>query len=139
MKKVGGEKTLKPQKGNPVTRTDNNAVTLIVPWITSGHECKQTMVRGVRTNPDKFITERSRVHEVYIREQEKTKRLSLIISAILFISSCGFYVFAPEDRQSLANWIGAAMLVLSAGAAGYKRLWAKGKDLRIKADQGVGE
>jgi hypothetical protein len=78
-----------------------------------------------------FVSERSKIHSLYILENEKTKRLTLILSAFLAISGGCILIFAPEGREVLANWIGGAFLILSAGAAGYKRLWAKTDKLSI--------
>jgi hypothetical protein len=80
-----------------------------------------------------FIQERSKVHSTYIIEQEKTKRLSLILSVILLLSALLILVFAPEGREQISYWIGGALLLFSAGAAGYKRIWAKAPLLEVDA------
>ena len=82
-----------------------------------------------------FIKERTRLHELYIREEAKTKRLTLIIALLLFLAGCSVILFAPSGRELLFNWIGAAMLIIAAGSAGYKGIWGKSKILELKADQ----
>ena len=82
-----------------------------------------------------MVEERSRVHLAYIVEQEKTKRLSLLLAGMALISACLVFVFAPDGRENISGWTGAALLVFSAGAAGYKRVWGKGKMGSFGADQ----
>ena len=111
-------------------------IRISAPW---GSNITQTFGRGTRGNSvdtNHFLTERSRVHEAYIREQEKTKRLSLFLSALLLLVACLLFVFAPEGREQVSNWIGAAFLVTAAGAAGYKRIWGRTKNMSFGADHG---
>ncbi len=82
-----------------------------------------------------FIQERTRVHEIYIREEARTKRLTLIIAVVLFLLGCSVILFAPSGREAAFNWIGAAILVIAAGSAGYKRVWGKSKLFEVGADQ----
>jgi hypothetical protein len=82
-----------------------------------------------------FISERTRLHELYIREQEKTKRLSLILAACVTVAAAGVVLFAPEGRETLSYWIGAALLIFASGAAGYRRVWGKTKSFSFGADQ----
>jgi hypothetical protein len=120
-------------------------IRIYVPWALKGHYPLQTLSRINRVSqksdlvdPNLFLTERSRVHEVYIREQHRTQRLSLLLSAILLLAACFVVVFAPAGREYVASWIGAALLVSAAGAAGYKRIWGKSKNIYVGADQGKG-
>ena len=80
-----------------------------------------------------FIEQRSQVHSTYIIEQEKTKRLYLVLSVILLICALLIMVFAPEGKEQMSYWIGGALLVFSAGAAGYKRFWAKAPMIEFDA------
>ncbi len=75
------------------------------------------------------------MHKAYIEEQEKTKRLWLVLSVIALLSALALIVFAPEGRETLSYWIGGALLVFSAGAAGFKRVWGKSKVFSLGADQ----
>jgi hypothetical protein len=86
-----------------------------------------------------FLRQRTRLHEVYIQEEAKTKRLTLILGAAVFLAACGVILFAPAGREVTFNWIGGAMLVVAAGIAGFKRVWGKTKDFQLQADQGVAE
>lgn len=115
----------------------NGEVYLSVPWLRSGKNIPlQSISRVSRKNASHFISERSRVHETYIREQEKTKRLSLVLAAACFIAGCVVIVFAPADREMLSNWVGAALVIASAGTAGYKRVWGKNDKTSVGADDG---
>jgi hypothetical protein len=113
-----------------------NEIKISAPW---GGMQRQWMYNVDRSsNPriqEKFIKERSKVHLEYIKENEKTKRISLIASAILLALGLIIIVFSPSEKQFLSYWIGASLLLLAAGTAGYKRIWAKSKVLDIKADQ----
>jgi len=107
-------------------------VKISAPW--GGFQ--QQSNTGYFNDPDAhrtFIEERSKVHKTYILEQEKTKRISLFSSVLLFIVAVCAVLFAPPGREELSYWIGATLLVFSAGAAGYKRLWAKAPLINIKA------
>lgn len=102
----------------------SNDIHLAVPWLRSNkNQLMQSVSRASRNEAHHFISERSRVHETYIREQEKTKRLSLALAAACFITGCVVIVFGPNDREVLSHWLGAALLIAAAGAAGYRRVW----------------
>ncbi len=90
--------------------------------------------RGNREVQEKFISERTRLHETYIQEEARTRRWMLVIAAILFLASVAVVLFAPAGRQTLSYWLGGTLFVLSAGAAGYKRIWGKTKDKSIKLE-----
>jgi hypothetical protein len=82
-----------------------------------------------------FLAERSRVHEAFIREEARTKRLALIVGAVLFASGCLVIVYAPSGRETVSGIIGAAMLVVAAGTTGYKRVWGRSAVVSVGADQ----
>lgn len=81
----------------------------------------------------RVVMERSRVHEEWIRQEGKTKRLALIIGAVLFLAGCQVVVFAPQGRETVAAIVGAAMLVVAAGTAGYRRVWGRGPLIAVGA------
>jgi hypothetical protein len=109
-------------------------IRLSTPW---GNACNvsQGLRGGDSESLNAFITERTRLHELYIKEQAKTKRMALILTAILILASGAIVLFAPEGRETLSYWIGAALLVFAAGAAGYGRLWAKVPGVSVRADE----
>ena len=82
-----------------------------------------------------FLRERTRLHETYIKEQELTKRIGIILSAVLILSAAALILFAPEGRETLSYWIGAALVIFAAGAMGYQRIWGKSKNISFGADQ----
>jgi len=84
---------------------------------------------------ERFLIERTQVHALYIAEQEKTKRLGLILAAVLIIAASAIILFAPEGRETLSYWIGVALVIFAAGAVGYKRVWGKTKNISFGADQ----
>jgi O-antigen/teichoic acid export membrane protein len=82
-----------------------------------------------------FVVERTRLHEAYIREQERTKRLGLILAAFLILAAATMILFAPAGRETLSYWIGSALVIFAAGSVGYKRVWSKTKSTSFGADQ----
>ena len=46
-----------------------------------------------------FIIERTKVHETYIKEKEKTKRITLLISALFLIASITIILFSPDSKK----------------------------------------
>jgi hypothetical protein len=82
-----------------------------------------------------FLQERTRVHETYIKEQERTKRIGMILSVVLILGAAALILFAPAGRETLSYWIGAALVIFAAGAMGYQRVWGKSKNLSFGADQ----
>ncbi len=113
---------------------ENGEVRLSVPWI-EGDANICNVAWGSEDVTRSFVEDRTRLHETYIREQEKTKRLALILSSVLFICALAIVMFAPEGREELSYWIGGTLLLFSSGAAGYKRLWAKGPLLSFEAGE----
>ena len=78
-------------------------------------------------------------HETYIQEHEKTKRLSLLLSAALLVVACLVVVFAPEGREIVAHWVGVAIFITSAGVAGYTSIWGRVKSMRLGAGRDLAE
>jgi hypothetical protein len=85
-------------------------------------------------DPSEFIRERSIVHLQYIIEENKTKRLALVISALLVIAGGFILAYAPAANRVLANFIGIALVISAGGAAGYKRLWFRSRERQLLAD-----
>ena len=82
-----------------------------------------------------FVMERTALHQAYIREQERTKRIGMVLAAVLILGAAALILFAPEGRETLSYWIGAALVIFAAGAMGYKRVWGKTKNNSFGADQ----
>jgi hypothetical protein len=80
-----------------------------------------------------FLQQRGRIHEVYIVEHEKTKRLGLMVSCFLVAVGAGVVLFAPPGREVVASWLGAVLLLAAAGAVGFARIQAKTKLLEFAA------
>lgn len=81
-----------------------------------------------------FVTERSKVHAIYIVEQEKSKRLSMVLSVVLLIAAMLIVLFSPEDKEIISYWMGVALVIFSAGSAGYKRVWGESSMIKFEAD-----
>jgi hypothetical protein len=87
---------------------------------------------GVHNN---FIVERTRLHETYIREQARNKRIGLILSFILILAAALIVMFAPKDREKMSYWVGASLVIFAAGAGGFGRVWGKAANISFGADQ----
>jgi hypothetical protein len=60
-------------------------------------------------------------HEIIklrITEQEKTRRLLIIITAILIVFAACIMVFGPDGRQAISTIIGVILLVFALGSIG---------------------
>jgi hypothetical protein len=66
-----------------------------------------------------FLETRARLHELFIRETEKTKRTALWLAAALIALACSIPFFAPPGREIISYWISGALFVFAAGSAGY--------------------
>lgn len=117
------------------SKIPRHEVHISAPWETDVTQCVMSEGGNFR-DVERFLIDRSRVHERYIVEEAKTKRIALAISAILFLCGCLVIVFAPAGRESLATWIGASMLIVAGGVAGFKRVWAKVPAIDVGADEG---
>lgn len=69
------------------------------------------------------------------KEEQKTKRLWLVLAVVAVLVSLILITFAPDGRETLSYWIGGVLLIFAAGAAGYKRVWGKSKLFEVGADQ----
>ena len=72
--------------------------------------------------------------ETLVKEQEKTKRISLVLAVTLIIISVLLLIFAPEGKETLSYIVCAVLFVFAAGAVGYKRIWGKVPFAEFKAD-----
>lgn len=121
-------------------KSDRNEVRLSPPWGAGSQIVRVQQMASVSNHlqsalAEEFVKERTRVHELYIREQERTKRIGLVLSAVLILAAAAMILFAPSGRETLSYWIGAALVIFAAGAGGYKRVWGKTKNMTFGADQ----
>jgi hypothetical protein len=81
-----------------------------------------------------FVRIRSALHEVSIKETEKTRRLAMCLSAGLLALPCIIPVFAPARHEVLSYWVGLALFVFSAGSMGYSSITFNSKKLSLKGE-----
>jgi hypothetical protein len=121
-----------------------SSIDMIAPWAESGAPPQQFYQPGQggdfsgEGGPEAmaiFVKERSRVHEVFIREQAKNKRIGLILAFVLIILASLLVLFAPDGRQTLSYWIGGALIIFAAGASGFGRVWGKAYNFSFGADR----
>lgn len=106
--------------------TDGASVRISAPWGEGQYfdpGPMQAVVQQQATND--FLRIRSELHRTYIVEQEKTKRLGLLVACALLIVGAAVVIFAPDGRDAVANWMGGALVVAAAGAVGFSRVHAK--------------
>ena len=70
-----------------------------------------------------------------IPETEKTKRLWLALAFVAMLAALLILVYTPPGREMLSYWIGGALLIFAAGAAGYKRVWGKAPGFSVRSGQ----
>ena len=58
-------------------------------------------------------------------ELEKTKRLLIVVVAILMVCSSAIFVFAPENKNTVATIMGSVLLVMALGAVGVSKFLLK--------------
>jgi hypothetical protein len=114
-------------------KNEKDEVKISAPWGGKQQFMQSSKLRDSEATKH-FVEERSKVHTMFIVEQEKTKRLGLVLSVILLIAAMLIVLFSPEDKEVVSYWIGGALLLFSAGAAGYKRIWAKTPLFEVDAD-----
>ena len=61
-------------------------------------------------------------YESCVKEQEKTKRIFLILAVILILFAITLLIFAPKGKETLSYIICSVLFIFAAGAAGYKRI-----------------
>lgn len=83
-----------------------------------------------------YVEKRSSVHETQIKEIERTKRTTLVVSAVIFIVAAILVVFSPQDKEVVTYSIAGSMLLLASGIAGYGILKIKTNRFSAEASQG---
>jgi hypothetical protein len=72
-----------------------------------------------------FVENRTALHQYIIKQRQITKRFTLSLAAFLLVAAAVLMLFAPEGREVLSYSIGAALVLISAGAMGFHGFWAK--------------
>jgi hypothetical protein len=115
------------------TASKNQITTkLTPPW--GNDPCLQAIAQGKLADQATaaFIAKRTELHKTFICETEKTRRLSLLLAAILLVLACCIPIFAPAGRETLSWWIGLALFVFAAGAMGYTAIVIRTKKRELR-------
>jgi hypothetical protein len=129
----------KGAKSKKVPSPDAGHINLSAPWEDSQYGNANVMSGVALAEPDgtpiatRFVEQRSKVHETYIKEHNRTKRLGLVISAVLVVASCCVVLFAPAGRETASYIIGAVLVVIAAGVAGFTAIKLKVPGFRLDA------
>ncbi len=115
-------------------------ISLSTPWKSSQSVRMSNVAKCRANNVDHpfgqgFVKERTRLHETYIRETARTKRIGLVLAFALILSGALVVLFAPPGRETLSYWMGAALVIFAAGAVGFGRVWGKASRISFGADQ----
>src|SRR5216684_338872 len=114
--------------------TPKNQITtkLIPPW--GDDPCMQAIAQGRLADQATaaFIAKRTELHQTFVRETEKTRRLGLLLTACLLALGCCIPIFAPLGRETLSWWISAALFVFAAGAMGFTTIGVKMKKRELR-------
>ncbi len=106
----------------------DSAVGLFMQTNSSVFEAIQT------SGPPSVIEAVVRVQVTSIAERHKTRRLGFVVSAVLTLAAAAILVFAPENRESVAEWVGAALFTAAVGAAGFTHVRFKLPGTSLKMD-----
>ena len=87
-----------------------------------------------RSESEIFIAERTRLHALYIKEQEKTKRISLLLAVVFILIAVVLLIFAPEGKETLSYIVCVVLFIFAAGAVGYGRIKGKIPFTEFEAD-----
>ena len=110
-----------------VTKSEKNHLRRNQPKVTPSD------IRREQDRIKKFLTERTRLHETYIKEKERTRRIGMIIAAALLALACVLPLLTSEGRETLSYIISAALFVAAAGAFGFTHVSINNKDAEISA------
>jgi hypothetical protein len=113
-----------PKKKDATAKS--NIIELSTPWIDGQHRLLMGEPRNEGFSMDEFVAasfiiERSRVHEQYIRDAGKTKRLGYLLAAALLGLAIVVPVFAPDGRSTLSVLTSATLALFAAGVFGYSK------------------
>ena len=88
------------------------------------------------TGLERFVEQRSEVHKEFIRQAEITKRWGMATACLCVVASAAVLVFAPEGREITSYVVGAALVVLAAGAFGFTKASASNGKNKVKVSRG---
>lgn len=94
----------------------------------------QTKQMPSRPNNLDVTAVRSNDGELSIREKARTDRLRLSLSAlctVCLMAGCVVVMFAPAGGEFIANWIGAAVVIATAGVTGHSHVWGRTKLISV--------
>jgi hypothetical protein len=79
-----------------------------------------------------LLTERAQLHRHRVSEEQRSRRLLAWLASALLLGSAAILAFAP---QSTNVYLGAAFLIVAAGAFGIKAFRIKLKDFELVAGE----
>jgi hypothetical protein len=104
---------------------------MVPPWGKGVSCCHEADHEDADQATAAFISKRTKLHETFIRETERTRRLRTVVATVLFALACILLVFAPSGHEWLSWGISLALFVFAAGAVGYTTVEMKKDKLRL--------
>ncbi|MFZ3327891.1 MAG: hypothetical protein WA231_19275 [Methylocella sp.] len=127
------------KNGNAKENPKVGEISLNPPWAQFNQSVQRVVGLNIcRTDEEAdvslaFIEERSKVHESYIKETNRTKRFGLGVSAFMLVISGCIFVFAPAGREVASYFIGGFLILTAAGVAGLTAMKLKFPGFRLDA------
>ena len=80
------------------------------------------------------VKDTTRIMLLRIAEQEKTRRLLIVLTAILVVFGSCLMVFAPQGREDTSIVIGLVLLVLAMGSIGVSQFIVKAPGWEVSTE-----
>lgn len=122
------------RSSNQKDKEEQNHIRLSAPWVDYTVGQSASWSGKADESVKRFIDERTRVHSLFIQEEARTKRLTLVISATFLLAAMAIILFAPDGREIRSFLLSGVLLVFAAGTFGYKRVYAKTRAGSFGAD-----
>jgi hypothetical protein len=90
-------------------------------------------VSGIGSGDQHVVDAHSRIVTAHIQSQSRIRIGLYCLSAFFMLAACFLAVFAPSGREVTTTIIAAALLLLSAGTAGFTFLRMKTVGIDISA------
>ncbi len=90
---------------------------------------------SVESVGEKAVDNAKEITLLRIAEKEKTRRLLIIISAIMVLIAAAIMVFGPVERQGVNMIIGIVLLVFAMGSIGASQFVIKGGGFEVSTKE----
>src|SRR5258708_19892054 len=95
---------------------------IVPPWGSGVSCCHEADHEEADQATAAFISKRTKLHETFIRETERTRRLRMVVATVLFALGCILLVFAPSAHEWLSWGFILPLFLFSHGPVAYPTL-----------------